>query len=137
MAAWLVQGFDGERIARAAGDWMRTHHQRELVFDGPVRLQLWPQPAVAVQRVRLSERGQPDTTFATIDSASLSLYLQPLLARREIEVESVSARGVRLSFGAMPTGRATSMTCWTASPAVGRAAASRWPSTAWNSPTSN
>ena len=98
VAAWLVQGFDGERIARVAADWMRTHHERELVFDGPVRLQLWPQPAVAVQRVRLSERGRPDKNFATIDSASLSLHLQPLLAGREIEVESVAARGVSLSF---------------------------------------
>jgi len=98
VALWLVQGFDGEHVKRIASDWMRTHQDRALVFDGPVRLQLWPQPAVAVQRVRLSERGQPDKSFASIDSASLSLHLQPLLSRREIEVESVSARGVTLRF---------------------------------------
>ena len=41
LAWWLVQGFDGEHVKRIASDWMRTQHQRELVFDGPVRLQLW------------------------------------------------------------------------------------------------
>ncbi|HMO44491.1 MAG TPA: AsmA family protein [Rubrivivax sp.] len=97
-AVWLVQGFDSEHVKRIASDWMRTHQDRELVFEGPVRLQLWPQPAVAVQRVRLSERGRPDKRFASIDSASLSLHLQPLLSRREIQVESVSAHGVTLRF---------------------------------------
>jgi AsmA protein len=95
---WLVQGFDSERVKRIASDWMLTYQDRTLEFDGPVRLQLWPQPAVAVQRVRLSERGQPDKNFATIDNAALSLHLQPLLSRREIQVESVSARGVTLRF---------------------------------------
>ena len=98
LAWWLVQGFDGERFKRAASDWMRTQHGRELVFDGPVRLQLWPQPAVAVQQVRLSEPGAPDHLFARIDSASLSLRLQPLLAQREIEVDRVAARGLMLRF---------------------------------------
>lgn len=98
VAWWLVQGFDSERVKRIASDWMLTHQDRTLVFDGPVSLQLWPQPAVAVQRVRLSERGQPGKPFASIDSMSLSLHLQPLLQRREIEVESVSASGVTLRF---------------------------------------
>ena len=98
VALWLIQGFDGERVKRVAIDWMRTHHARELAFDGPVTLRLWPQPAVTVQRVRLSEPGQPQQAFAAIDSAALSLRLQPLLSRREIEVESVSARGVTLRF---------------------------------------
>lgn len=95
LAWWLVQGFDSERAKRIASDWMRTHHQRELVFDGPVRLQLWPQPALAVQRVQLSERGRRDV-FASIEHAALALHLQPLLSRREIEVESIEARGVKL-----------------------------------------
>jgi len=98
LAWWLLQGFDSERFKHIAGDWMRAQHGRELVFDGPVRLQLWPQPAVAVQRVRLSEPGRPDQPFASIDSASLSLQLQPLLSQRQIQVDSVSARGLKLRF---------------------------------------
>ena len=105
LAWWLVQGFDGERFKRAASDWMRTHHGRELVFDGPVRLQLWPQPAVAVQRVRLSEAGAPDHLFARIDSASLSLRLEPLLTQREIEFDRVAARGLMLRFQREEGGR--------------------------------
>ena len=96
LAWWLVQGFDSEHVKRIASDWMRTHQQRELVFDGPVRLQLWPQPAIAVQRVQLSERGRPDQVFASIEHAALALHLQPLLSRREIEVESIEAHGMKL-----------------------------------------
>ena len=98
VATWLLLSFDAEYFKRVAIDWMRTHHARELAFDGPVTLQLWPQPAVTVQRVRLSERGQPQPPFANFEDAALSLRLQPLLSKREIEVESVSARGVTLRF---------------------------------------
>ena len=98
LSAWLLFSFDAGYFKRAASTWMQTHHARELAFDGPVTLQLWPQPAVAVQRVRLSERGRPQQVFAGIEHAALSLRLRPLLLEREIEVESVSARGVTLHF---------------------------------------
>ena len=62
-ALWLVRGFDGDRVKRIAADWMLSHHDRMLVVDGPVRLQLWPQPALAVQGARLSEPGQPGQRF--------------------------------------------------------------------------
>ena len=108
VAWWLVQGFDSERVKRIASDWMLTYQDRTLVFDGPVRLQLWPQPAVAVQRVRLSEPGEPgepEKPFATIDKASLSLHLYPLLSRREIEIDSVAAQGLKLHLRRGKDGR--------------------------------
>ncbi|MGL6111331.1 MAG: AsmA family protein, partial [Rubrivivax sp.] len=98
VALWVADSFDSQRLQRVASGWMLEQHQRELTFDGPVTLQLWPQPAVTLRRVRLSERGRPQQPFATVDSASLSLRLWPLLADREIEVDSVSARGVTLRF---------------------------------------
>ena len=98
LAAWLLLSFDAEYFKRVAVDWMRAHQARELVFDGPVTLQLWPQPAVAVQGVRLSESGQPQQPFAVVENAELSLRLRPLLSSREIEVDSVSARGLTLRF---------------------------------------
>ena len=51
-----------------------------------------------MQRVSLSEPGQPDEPFASIEQAALSVRLEPLLARREIQVDSVSARGVTLRY---------------------------------------
>lgn len=93
-ALWLVLTFDGARLERVAIDWMRVHHARELVFDGPVELQLWPRPQVAVQEVHLSEAGQPRQRFASIVHASLALRLEPLLRRGEIEIDSVTAEGL-------------------------------------------
>ena len=63
VAIWLLRSFDGERVKRIAIEWMHTHHARELAFDGPLTLQLWPQPAVTVQGVRLSERGPARTAL--------------------------------------------------------------------------
>jgi AsmA protein len=105
LSAWLLFSFDAGYFMRAASTWMQIHHARELAFDGPVTLQLWPQPAVTVQRVRLSERGQPQQVFAGIEHAALSLRLRPLLFEREIEVESVSARRVTLRFQRDADGR--------------------------------
>lgn len=104
-AVWLVLSFDGERLKRAAIDWVRTHGARELSIDGPVALQLWPQPAVTVRGARLSESGQPDQSFATIEEAALTVRLEPLLARREIEIESMAAKGVRLNVRRGADGR--------------------------------
>jgi len=96
MAVWLVRSFDTERFKRIAIEWMHTHHARELAFDGPVTLQLWPQPALTVQGVRLSEPGQPAQRFAAIDKAALTLHMEPLLKRREIEIDRISASGLQM-----------------------------------------
>ena len=104
-AVWLVLSFDGERLKRTAIEWVRTHHARELSIAGPVALQLWPQPAVTVQDVRLSESGQPGQSFATIEKAAMTVRLEPLLARREIEIESMAAKGVRLNVRRGADGR--------------------------------
>ena len=96
LATWLLRSFDGERVKRSTIDWMQAEHGRELVIEGPLTLRLWPQPAVTVQGVRLSEPGQPGQRFATIEEASLTLRLEPLLARREIAVDRITAHGVKL-----------------------------------------
>jgi len=57
-----------------------------------------PQPAVAVQRVSLSEPGQPQQVFARIERAALSLRLRPLLLQREVVVDHASASGAILRF---------------------------------------
>lgn len=97
-AAWVKVSFDDARFRRVAIEWMRANHARELAFDGPIRLQLWPQPAVTVEDVRLSEPGRPEQRFAALQEAALTLRLGPLLRRREVEVDRVTARGLQVAF---------------------------------------
>jgi uncharacterized protein involved in outer membrane biogenesis len=84
---------------------MRVQCAREPALDGPMSLQLWPQPAVVLKGVRLSEPGQPAQPLATFAEASLALRLEPLLVWREIQVDSVSASGVKISYRRDADGR--------------------------------
>lgn len=93
-AAVFVATFDANRYKPLAIDWMRNEKQRTLAIDGPIELSLLPRLAVKVSRLRLSERGRPNDEFATVDEASLSLQLLPLL-RKQLVVDRVAARGVR------------------------------------------
>ncbi|MFN3414822.1 MAG: AsmA family protein [Caldimonas sp.] len=96
-AAWLVLQFDAERYKGLAVDWVREHHQRELKLEGPVSLRLLPRLAVRIERASLSERQRPET-FASVEQASLSVALWPLL-RGALEVDRVELRNasVRLT----------------------------------------
>ena len=94
LAWWALRSFDAERFQRSASEWMLAQHGRTLVFGGPSTLQLWPQPAVSVRDVRLSEPGRPQQDFAVVGNAALSLKLEPLLREREFRIDSVSARNV-------------------------------------------
>ncbi len=92
-AMYFVATFDATHYKSIAIDWMKTERQRTLAIDGPVDLSVWPRLAVKVSKLRLSERGRADE-FAAIDEAALSLRWLPLL-RKQLVVDSVSARGVR------------------------------------------
>lgn len=89
----LVATFDANQYKSLAIDWMKTERQRTLAIDGPVDLSVFPRLAVKVSKVRLSERGRPEE-FAAVDQAALSLQWLPLL-RKQLVVDSISARGVR------------------------------------------
>ena len=104
-ATWLWITFDAERIQRVAVEWVRTHHGRELSFEAPVTLQLWPQPALAIKDVRLSEAGRAAEPFAVIEHAALSLHLRPLLQHQEVVVDRITARGVKLNLRRDADGR--------------------------------
>jgi len=70
-AVWLIASFDGERVKRAASDWMRAHHARELVFDVP------PGPAERTVFGRLAVLGEAGEGFLICaDAASLQLIDQ-------------------------------------------------------------
>lgn len=93
LAVYFVATFDATQYKSIAIDWMKTERQRTLAIDGPVDLSVLPRLQVKVSKLRLSERGRADE-FASIDEAALSLQWLPLL-RRQLVVDSVSARGVR------------------------------------------
>ncbi len=92
-AVYFVATFDATHYKSIAIDWMKTERQRTLAIDGPVDLSVFPRLAVKVSKLHLSERGRADE-FASIDEAALSLQWLPLL-RKQLVVDSVSARGVR------------------------------------------
>ncbi len=98
VAAWLVLGFDANRYKQTAIDWVQANYQRELAIDGAIELELVPHLAVAVHGVRLSAAGQPQQPFASIDAAALSLRLWPLLSQREVLIDRLSAKGVRVQW---------------------------------------
>jgi AsmA protein len=93
LAVYFVATFDATQYKSIAIDWMKTERQRTLAIDGPVDLSVLPRLQVKVSKLRLSERGRADE-FASIDEAALSLQWLPLL-RKQLVVDSVSARGVR------------------------------------------
>lgn len=101
-AAWLVLQFDAERYKGLAVDWVREHHQRELKLEGPVSLSLLPRLAVRIEQASLSERDRPET-FASVQQASLSVALWPLLrgvlAVDQVELRHASVRLTRDSEG--------------------------------------
>ena len=94
-AGLLVATFDANRYKGLAIDWMKDHHQRTLAIDGPIELSLFPRLAVTVSKLRLSEPERArGSEFASIDAASLSVQLWPLLSK-QLVIDRVSAKGVR------------------------------------------
>jgi AsmA protein len=93
-AVWLVTGFDPADHKGVAIEWVKARYDRTLAIDGPITLSLFPRLEIRLRDVALSEAGRSDP-FASVDEASLSVELLPLL-RRRLSVDRVEARGVRL-----------------------------------------
>jgi AsmA protein len=93
---YLVATFDANAYKGLAIDWMKTNRDRTLVISGPIKLSVFPRLAVQVSGVSLSEKGKADT-FLALDEASLSVDVLPLL-RKQVVVDRVSARGLRVSY---------------------------------------
>ena len=93
---YLVATFDANAYKGLAIDWMKTNRDRTLVINGPIKLSVFPRLAVQVSGVSLSEKGKADQ-FLALDEASLSVAVLPLL-RKQVVVDRVSARGLRVSY---------------------------------------
>ena len=93
---YLVATFDPNAYKGLAVDWMKTHRQRTLAINGPIKRAVFPRLAVQVSGVTLSEKNRPDD-FLKLDEAALSVAVLPLL-RQQVVVDSVRARGLRLTY---------------------------------------
>jgi AsmA protein len=93
---YLVATFDPNAYKGQAVDWMKTHRDRTLAINGPIKLSVFPRLAVQVSGVTLSEKGRSDE-FLALDEAALSVDVLPLL-RQQVVVDRVSARGLRVNY---------------------------------------
>jgi len=93
---YLVATFDPNAYKGLAVDWMKTHRNRTLAINGPIKLSVFPRLAVQVSAVTLSEKGRADE-FLSLDEAALAVDVLPLL-RQQVVVDRVSARGLRVNY---------------------------------------
>ncbi|BCK86561.1 hypothetical protein MIZ01_0324 [Sideroxyarcus emersonii] len=81
---------------------VKDSKQRTLRLDGDIRLHFFPSIGVSLGKASLSEY-RSEQEFASLDSASISLKLLPLLARQvvvdEVAVSGVKARLVKYRNG--------------------------------------
>ena len=96
LAIWLVMSFDPARYKGVAIEWVKTHRNRTLAIEGPIKLAVFPRLEVRLSRISLSELGKSDE-FAALDEADLAVELLPLL-RGQVSVDRVHASGVRLAL---------------------------------------
>ena len=102
-AAYLVASFDPNRYKSLLIDWVREHQQRTLAIDGAIGLAVFPRLEITLRDVKLSEHASA-AEFASLQEAGLAVQVLPLL-RRQVAVDRVSARGVRLVYTRDAQGR--------------------------------
>ncbi len=82
---------------------VKDSKQRTLKLDGEIKLHFFPSIGVSLSKVSLSEF-QSEQEFVSVDSASVSLKLLPLLAR-QLVVDEVSMSGIKARVIKFRTGK--------------------------------
>ena len=100
--SYIAATFDPNSLKPLISDFVRKEKQRELKFDGDIKLSLWPSIGVALPKVTLSEHNSPQT-FLAIDQARLSLAIMPLL-RQNYVIDSIEASGINATLVRNPDG---------------------------------
>ena len=75
---------------------VQTSKHRTLKLDGDIKLHFFPSIGASLGKVSLSEF-QSEQEFVSVESASVSLKLLPLLVK-QIVVDEVEASGVKVQF---------------------------------------
>ncbi|MDO9004382.1 MAG: AsmA family protein [Aquabacterium sp.] len=103
VAAYLLATFDPNRYQGLLTDWVQTNKQRTLVIGAPMELKIFPQLRLKLAKVSLSEHQRAEE-FLAVDEVELSVNVMPLL-KRQLVIDQVSARGVRMSYWRDAQGR--------------------------------
>ncbi len=94
--AYIALTFDPNAYKPRIIQAVKESKQRTLKLDGDITLHFFPSIGVSLSKVSLSEF-QSEQEFVSVDNASVSLKLLPLLAR-QLVVDEVAVSGVRAQF---------------------------------------
>ncbi|HTJ99167.1 MAG TPA: AsmA family protein [Bordetella sp.] len=92
LAVFLLT-FDPNSYKDRLQEWVQQRYHRTLTIDGDIEATLFPRLGVTLQGVSLSEPNSADT-FASMDSARMSVAIWPLLSRNVV-VDHASFSGVK------------------------------------------
>ncbi len=87
---------DAEALKPRLIQTVQERYQRELSFDGPLGLSLFPRIGLTLPATTLSQRGSSEP-FAHLDSARVSVALLPLL-RGKLEVGTITVDGLQATL---------------------------------------
>ncbi len=96
MATYIAMTFDPNAYKPQIIQAVKDSKQRTLKLDGDIKLRFFPSIGVSLGKVSLSEY-KSDQEFVSVDSASVSLKLLPLLAK-QIVVDEVAVSGVKATI---------------------------------------
>src|SRR5487761_1971909 len=96
VVAYIALTFDPNAYKPRIIQAVKESKQRTLKLDGDIKLHFFPSIGVSLGKVSLSEF-QSEQEFVSVDNASVSLKLLPLLAR-QLVVDEVAVSGVKAQF---------------------------------------
>lgn len=94
--AYIALTFDPNSYKPQIIQAVKDSKQRTLKLDGDIKLRFFPSIGASLGKVSLSEF-QSDQEFVSVESASVSVKLLPLLSR-QVVVDEVAVSGVRARF---------------------------------------
>ncbi|MBI5900636.1 MAG: AsmA family protein [Rhodocyclales bacterium] len=92
----LLALFDGEKLKSELSRVVLEQKQRKLDIAGKVELSLWPEAALTLGRVSLSEPGGKQE-FAALDSARVAVAVLPLLSK-QVQVQRIEVAGLQATL---------------------------------------
>ena len=96
VSAYIALTFDPNAYKPRIIQAVKESKQRSLKLDGDIKLHFFPSIGVSLSKVSLSEF-QSEQEFVSVDNASVSLKLLPLLVR-QLVVDEVAVSGVKAQF---------------------------------------